>query len=202
VIPWNGPKPKGIEERMRRIVVGITGASGAVYGVRLLEVLRQAEGIETHLILSDAARTTLPLETDRRVEDVEALAHRAHDASDLSSPLASGSFRTGGMAIAPCSMKTLSAVANSFGDNLIARAADVTLKEGRRLVLVPRETPLHKGHLQLLLRAAELGATILPPAPAFYHRPKTIQELVDQTVGKLLDALGVDHELFRRWGGG
>jgi len=187
---------------MRRIVVGITGSSGVIYGIRLLEVLRPVEGIETHLVLSEAARVTLAVETDRTVSEVEALAHRIHDVRDLAAPLASGSFRTAGMAIAPCSMKTLSAVAHSFGDNLIARAADVTLKEGRRLVLVPRETPLHRGHLQLLLRAAELGATILPPVPAFYHRPKTLEEIVDHTVGKLLDALEVDHELFQRWQGG
>jgi 4-hydroxy-3-polyprenylbenzoate decarboxylase len=202
VIPWNDPKPKGIEGRMRRIVVGITGSSGVIYGIRLLEVLRDAEEIETHLVLSEAARVTLAVETDRTAGDVEALADRIHDVRDLAAPLASGSFRTAGMAIAPCSMKTLSAVAHSFGENLIARAADVTLKERRRLVLVPRETPLHRGHLELLLRAAELGATILPPVPAFYHRPKNVQEIVDHTVGKLLDALEVDHELFQRWKGG
>jgi 4-hydroxy-3-polyprenylbenzoate decarboxylase len=185
---------------MRRMVVGITGASGVIYGIRLLEALRNSGDFETHLVLSEAARITLPLETDRSADEVESIAHRVHDPKDLASPLASGSFRTAGMVIVPCSIKTLSAVAHSFNDNLLVRAADVTLKEGRRLVIAPRETPLHKGHLSLMLRVAELGAVILPPVPGFYHRPKTIQELIDQTVGKLLDALGVDNDLFPRWG--
>ena len=185
---------------MRRIVVGITGASGVIYGIRLLEALRNFGDFETHLVLSEAARVTLPFETDRTAADVEALAHRAHDPKDLAAPLASGSFRTAGMAVVPCSIKTLSAIAHSFNDNLLVRAADVTLKEGRRLVVAPRETPLHRGHLELLLRVAKLGAIILPPVPAFYYRPRTIEELIDHTVGKLLDALGVDHDLFPRWG--
>jgi 4-hydroxy-3-polyprenylbenzoate decarboxylase len=185
---------------MKRIVVGITGSSGVVYGIRLLEVLRSRADFEVHLVLSEAARVTLPFETDRTAADVEALAHQAHDPKDLAAPLASGSFRTAGMAVVPCSIKTLSAIAHSFNDNLLVRAADVTLKEGRRLVVAPRETPLHRGHLELLLRVAKLGAIILPPVPAFYYRPRTIEELIDHTVGKLLDALGVDHDLFPRWG--
>jgi 4-hydroxy-3-polyprenylbenzoate decarboxylase len=185
---------------MKRIVVGITGSSGVIYGIRLLEALRGVTEFETHVVLSEAARTNIAIETDRTAADVEALAYRAHEVSDLAAPLASGSYRTVGMAIIPCSVKTLAAVAHSFNDNLLVRAADVTLKEGRRLVLVPRETPLHQGHLRLLLQAAELGAVILPPVPAFYHKPKTIGDIVDHTVGKVLDALGVPHDLFPRWG--
>ncbi|WP_025322767.1 UbiX family flavin prenyltransferase [Deferrisoma camini] len=184
---------------MRRIVVGITGASGVVYGVRLLQVLRQMPAVETHLILSAAARQTLVLETEWAPETVEALADRAYDPGDLAAPIASGSVPTAGMVVAPCSMKTLSAIAHSYADNLIVRAADVTLKERRPLVLVPRETPLHKGHLELMLRAADLGAALVPPMVAFYHRPTTIDEVVDHTVGKVLELLGLEHQLYRRW---
>lgn len=187
---------------MKRIVVGISGASGAVYGVRLLEALSEIKGVETHLIISDGAKKTLALETTLSFQKVAALADKIHDFNDLSAPVSSGSFLTHGMIVAPCSMKSLSAIANSFDENLLVRAADVALKEGRKLVLIPRETPLHKGHLSLLLRAAELGASILPPIPAFYHNPRTIQDIVDHTIGKALDLLGVEHNLFKRWDGG
>jgi 4-hydroxy-3-polyprenylbenzoate decarboxylase len=184
----------------KRIVVGLSGATGAVYGIRLLEVLRDA-GVETHLVLTNPGRRNIELETDRTVEEVLALATRVHDIDNIAAPIASGSFLTDGMAVCPCSMKTLSGIVHSYNENLLNRAADVVLKERRRLVLVPRETPLHRGHLDLLSRAAELGAMILPPMVAFYHRPKTIEEIIDQTVGKVLDALGVEHALFKRWEG-
>jgi len=183
-----------------RIVVGISGSSSPIYGVRTLEALA-ASGVETHLVISSGAQQTIVLETRRTVEAVRALAHTAYDAQDMAAAISSGSFRTDGMVVAPCSMKTLAAIAHSFSGDLLARAADVTLKEGRTLVLVPRETPLHLGHLRNLVRAAEIGAVILPPVPAFYHGPKTIDDLVDHTVGKILDQFGIDHTLFRRWAG-
>ncbi|TLN23518.1 UbiX family flavin prenyltransferase [bacterium] len=185
---------------MKRILVGITGASGSIYGIRLLEELKKAGGIETHLILTAAARTTLAIETDYTPEMVAGLADFCHNPADLAAPPASGSFKMEAMAIVPCSMKSLSAVANSYCADLLSRAADVTLKEGRKLILCPRETPLHKGHLQLLVKAADIGATIIPPIPAFYHRPKTIDDIVNHTVSRLLDALGVENSLSRRWG--
>jgi len=183
-----------------RIVIGISGSSGPIYGVRTLEALAAA-GVETHLVISAGAQRTIELETGRTVDAVRALAHTVHEVLDLTAPISSGSFRTDGMVVAPCSMKTLAAIAHSFSGDLLTRAADVTLKEGRKLVLVPRETPLHLGHLRNLVRAAEIGAVILPPVPAFYHAPKTIDDLVDHTVGKILDQFGVDHALFRRWAG-
>ncbi len=185
----------------KRIVVGISGATGPQYGIRLLEVLGEL-GVETHLVLSRASRRNLALESDWPPEEVEALAYRAYEPEDLGAAIASGSFATDGMVVAPCSVKTVSAIANSYNENLLIRAADVTLKERRTLVLLFRETPLHKGHLDLLRRCADLGAVILPPMVAFYHRPKTVQEIIDQTVGKTLDALGIEHSLVRRWAGG
>ncbi len=185
---------------MKRMVVAITGATGVVYGVRLLEVLRDL-GMETHLVLSDAGKKNIETETQYSVPYVEQLAYKSHDAADVGACIASGSFRTQGMVVAPCTIKTLSGIANSFDDNLIIRAADVTLKERRPLILVVRETPLHKGHLRLLTLAADAGATILPPVPAFYHAPKTIDDLIDQTVGKILDSLDIEHSLYRRWEG-
>lgn len=185
----------------KRIVVGISGATGPQYGVRLLQVLGEL-GVETHLVLSQASRRNLALESDWTPEQVEALAHRSYDPEDVGAAIASGSFLTDGMVVAPCSVKTTSAIANSYNENLLVRAADVTLKERRNLVLLFRETPLHKGHLDLLRRCADLGAVILPPMVAFYHRPKTVEEIVDQTVGKVLDTLGIEHKLFRRWAGG
>ena len=183
-----------------RIVVGISGSSGPIYGVRTLEALAAA-GVETHLVISPAAQRTIILETHRTVEAVRALAHTVYDPLDMAAAISSGSFRTDGMVVAPCSMKSLAAIAYSFSGDLLARAADVTLKERRKLVLVPRETPLHLGHLRNMVRAAEIGAVILPPVPAFYHAPKTIDDLVDHTVGKILDQFGIDHTLFRLWDG-
>ncbi len=186
---------------MKRLVVGISGASGVVYGVRLLEVLRSVPDVETHLILSRGAVVTLGLETDRTAEEISALADVVHDHADLAAPVSSGSFRVCGMAVVPCSMKSLAQIALSLGDNLLSRAADVTLKERRKLVVVPRETPLHLGHLRHMTALAEMGAVILPPAPSFYHGPKTLMDVVDQTVGKVLDQFDIPHQLFRRWGG-
>jgi len=182
-----------------RLAVGISGASGSIYGIRLLEVLRDVPGLETHLIISRAAKRTLVEETEYSVRDVEALATHVYDDRDIGAALASGSFRTAGMVVAPCSIKTLSGLANSYSDTLIARAGDVTLKEGRPLIVVVRETPLHAGHLRQMLSLAEMGAVILPPVPAFYHRPKTIRDLVDHTVGRVLDRLGIAHGLVTEW---
>jgi 4-hydroxy-3-polyprenylbenzoate decarboxylase len=185
-----------------RIVVGISGASGAIYGVRLLEVLAGRPGVETHLIMSASAEITIRYETGRDPAEVATLADAVYGERELAASLASGSFLTGGMVVAPCSMRTLSGVANSANDNLIVRAADVHLKERRRLVLLVRETPLHAGHLRLMADATAAGAVILPPVPGFYTRPQTIAELVDHTVGKTLDLLGLhDHGLFPRWNG-
>ncbi len=188
---------------MRRIIVGISGASGAVYGIRLLEVLQGVPDIETHLVLSSAARRTIGLETDYTADFVEALADYTYRCSDIAAAISSGSFRPSAMIVAPCSMKTVSGIATSFSDNLLLRAADVILKERRRLVLLVRETPLHLGHLKLLVQVAELGAVIMPPMPAFYHRPTTLQQVVDQTVNRTLDMVDVElpKDLFPRWQG-
>ena len=185
----------------QRLVVGLSGASGSIYGIRLLEVLRDVPGLETHLVISRAAKRTLVDETEYTVRDVEALATRVYDDRDIGAALASGSFRTAGMVVAPCSIKTLSALATSHADTLLARAGDVTLKEGRPLVVVVRETPLHVGHLRQMLALAEMGAVILPPVPAFYHHPKTIRDLVDHTVGRVLDRIGIEHGLVTEWTG-
>ena len=185
----------------RRIVVGISGASAPVYGVRILEVLRDVPDVETHLVLSAGARRTIAYEMERDPDDVAAMAHVTHDERAVGDTIASGTFVTEGMVVAPCSIKTLSAIATSYSDNLITRAADVCLKERRRLVLVVRETPLHAGHLRLMLQATEAGAVILPPVPGFYHRPSTIAELVDHTVTKVLDQFGIHVDLVRRWEG-
>lgn len=183
-----------------RIVLGISGASGAIYGVRTLQVLHRME-VETHLILSETAGQTIEYETEHSLAEVLGLAHKVYPVQDVAAAISSGSFRTDGMVIAPCSIKTLSGIANSYNDNLLTRAADVTLKERRRLVLVVRETPLHLGHLRLMTAVTEMGAVLLPPMPAFYHKPKTIGEIVDQTVGKVLDQFGLDASLFKRWTG-
>jgi len=183
-----------------KIVVGMSGASGSIYGVRLLEVLQQA-GIETHLVMSDAAKRTIVYETDRTIQDVKKLATHVHELSDIGACISSGSFRHDGMVIAPCSIKTLSALANSFNANLLIRAADVTLKERRKLVLMVRETPLHLGHLRLMTQVTETGAVILPPMPAFYHRPQTLDDIINQSVNKALDQFNVDVTLFKRWTG-
>jgi flavin prenyltransferase len=184
-----------------RIIVALSGSSGPHYGVRLLEVLSGVQAVETHAIVSAAARKTIAYEMERDPSDVEQLADVVHDERNLAASIASGTFITSGMVIAPCSIKTLSAVANSFNDNLIARAADVCLKERRRLVLVVRETPLHAGHLRLMLQATEAGAVLLPPVPGFYHRPATLQDIIDHTVTKILDQFGIDAGLLARWRG-
>ena len=182
------------------LVVAITGASGVIYGVEMLRALKDL-GHTTHLILSEAAGVNMAIETDYSLDEVKALADVVHPNKDVGAAVASGSFRTRGMIVAPCTIKTLSAIANSFTYNLIVRAADVTLKERRTLVLMVRETPLHKGHLELMSRAADCGAVILPPMPAFYHRPASIMDIVHQSIGKALDQLGIEHDLFRRWAG-
>jgi 4-hydroxy-3-polyprenylbenzoate decarboxylase len=188
---------------VKRLIVGISGASGAIYGIRLLEVLREVDDVETHLVLTPAARRTVPLETDLSVRCVEALADYCYRPGDIAAAISSGSFRAEGMVVAPCSMKTVSGIATSYSDDLLLRAADVTLKERRRLVLLVRETPLHLGHLRLLVQVAELGAIVMPPVPAFYHRPTTLEAVVDQTVNRTCDLLGIELEkdLFPRWQG-
>ena len=188
---------------MKRLIVGISGASGAIYGVRLLQVLRDVAGVETHLVMSQAARQTLSLETDLSLRDVQALSDVVHDARDIAASISSGSFKTAGMVILPCSIKTLSGIVNSYTDTLVTRAADVVLKERRPLVLCVRETPLHLGHLRLMTQAAELGAVIMPPVPAFYHRPQTLDDIINQTVNRVLDQFDIDlpEDLFTRWQG-
>lgn len=177
----------------------MSGASGVIYGIRLLTVLRDTD-FETHLILTEAAKLNIHLETEHSLRDVEDLADVVHDNGNLAASTASGSFLTEGMIVVPCTIKTLSGIVNAYNDNLLTRSADVTVKEQRKLVLVVRETPLHKGHLRLMTLAADLGAVILPPVPAFYHKPATIMDIVDQTVGKTLDCFGIQHNLFKRWG--
>ncbi|WP_074012222.1 UbiX family flavin prenyltransferase [Candidatus Sodalis sp. SoCistrobi] len=189
---------------MKRLIVGISGASGAIYGVRLLQVLATLPEIKTHLVISPAARQTLTLETPYSLREVQALADVVHDSRDIAASISSGSFQTLGMVILPCSMKTLSGIVNSYSDGLLTRAADVVLKERRRLVLGVRETPLHLGHLRLMTLAAELGAVIMPPVPAFYHRPAQISDIIDQTVNRTVDQfdLVLPQDLFPRWQGG
>lgn len=188
---------------MKKLIVGLTGASGAVYGVRLLEVLQTVPEVETHLIVSQAARQTLALETAYSLRDVQALADVVHDERDIAASISSGSVRTLGMVILPCSVKTLSGIVHSYTDTLVTRAADVVLKEGRKLVLGVRETPLHLGHLRLMTQAAEIGAVIMPPMPAFYHQPETVQDIIDQTVNRVLDQFDIElpEDLFARWSG-
>lgn len=184
-----------------RLVVGISGASGVIYGIRLLEFLKTVPTVETHLVMTSAARQTVVQETNFAVKDVEALATVVHHNHEIGASIASGSFSTRGMIIIPCSIKTLSAVANSYSAELIARAADVTLKETRPLVLVVRETPFHLGHLRLMTQATEMGAVIFPPLPAFYARPRTLDDMVNFTVGRLLSRFGFDNDLFKQWTG-
>ncbi len=187
---------------MRRIVVAITGASGSVYGIRALELLASFTDVETHLIMSGPAKTTLTVETDRSVADVEALADHVHSSRDIAAPTSSGSFRTAGMLVAPCSIKSLSAIANSLSADLISRTADVTLKERRPLVLMVRETPFHLGHLRLMQQAVEIGAVMFPPVPAFYNKPETLDDVVSHSVGRALEHLGVEVDGLDRWHGG
>jgi len=183
------------------VIVGISGATGVIYGIEILKALKLI-GQSAHLIISEAGIRTLEIETDYSLDDIRSFATKTHNIKDIGSSISSGSFPTKGMVIAPCSVKTLSGIANSFDHNLLIRAADVTLKERRPLVLLVRETPLHKGHLELMTRAADYGATIMPPLPAFYHRPQTIEDLVRHTVGRSLDHLGIEHHLIERWQGG
>lgn len=187
-------------KRPRRIVVGISGASGIIYGVRVLEQLSKLDNVESHAVITPGARRTAAYELDMDPHDLENLADVTHRINDLAAPISSGSFRTDGMIIAPCSIKTLSGVANCYADNLLIRAADVVLKEHHPLVLMLRETPLHLGHIRLMAQAAEMGAVITPPVPAFYNRPRTIDEMVDYTVARALDQLGLDTPDSRRWG--
>jgi flavin prenyltransferase len=185
----------------KRIIIGISGASGVIYGIRMLGFLKEKD-LETHLILSEAGKKNIEIETGLNPGEVTALADHSYDNCNVAAPLASGSFLTEGMIVAPCTIKTLSGIANSYTDNLLVRAADVTLKEKRKLVLVVRETPLHKGHLRLMTMAADMGAHILPPVPSFYHKPETIEDILDQTIGKIFDYMGIEHHLFKRWGNG
>ncbi len=185
----------------KRIIIAIAGASGVIYGVRILKLLQETE-YETHLIISEAGRTNITIETDYAPDDVAAMADVVYDNKNVAAAVASGSFLTQGMIVAPCTIKSLSGIANSYTTNLLVRAADVTLKEKRKLVLMVRETPLHKGHLKLMTDAADMGAHILPPIPSFYHQPRTIDDIINQTVGKIFDYFGIAHNLFRRWGEG
>jgi 4-hydroxy-3-polyprenylbenzoate decarboxylase len=184
---------------VKKLTVGISGATGAIYGIRLLEALSKSD-VETHLIITEAAENTILMETDWKVEDVKSLAKVSYDIKNLGADVSSGSFLSEGMVIIPCSIKSLSGIANSYNENLLIRAADVTLKERRKLVLVVRETPLHLGHIELMLQASRMGAILLPPVPAFYFIPKTIDDLINHTVGKVLDLFGLNHHLFSRWG--
>lgn len=184
-----------------RLIIGMSGASGVIYGIRLLEVLSQVEQVETHLVLSNSAKLNIAIETDRNSKEVQDLADEVYSNKDIAARLASGSFKTDGMIVAPCAIKTLSAIANSYADSLLVRAADVVLKERRRLVLVPRETPLHTGHCELLLKASQMGAILAPPMPAHYTNPQTVDDLVDHHVGRLLDLFDLDSGLVQRWQG-
>ena len=186
---------------LQRLIIAITGASGVIYGVRALEALREAPDIETHLILSPSAALTAGEELDMSADAIKALADVVHPYKDIGASLSSGSFRTAGMLIAPCSIKTLSGIANSYNENLIVRTADVCLKERRRVVLLLRETPLHRGHLDLAIRATDNGAIIMPPVPAFYHKPQSIDDIVNQTVGRALDLFDIDAGIVSRWDG-
>jgi 4-hydroxy-3-polyprenylbenzoate decarboxylase len=183
------------------LIIGISGASGAIYGIRLLEVLQKIN-ITTHLILSRAAERTIELETDYAVDQIRKMATVCYDLDDIAAPVSSGSFKgTRGMVILPCSIKTLSALANSFNVNILIRAADVTLKERRRLVVAVRETPLHRGHLELMLRLTDMGAILFPPVPAFYHRPRDLEDIIRHSIGKILDLFDIEVPDFKRWAG-
>jgi 4-hydroxy-3-polyprenylbenzoate decarboxylase len=184
--------------RTVKLIVGITGATGVIYGIRTLEALRELS-VETHLVISDMGKTTISMETDRSIGDVEKLASKVYPVRDLAATISSGSYPIDGMIVAPCSVRTLSAVANCANDNLLTRAADVTLKERRRLVLMFREAPLHAGHCQLMLDASRIGAILMPPMPVFYTRPQTIAEMVDQTVGRVLDLWSLEMPGLKRW---
>ena len=184
-----------------RLIVGMSGASGVIFGIRMLEVLKTVPDVETHLIISNGAKLNIAIETDWAVKDVEALADVVHNDHNLAATISSGSFKTGGMIVVPCSMKTLSGIVTSYADTLVVRAADVVLKERRRLVLVPRETPLHVGHCKLLHEAALNGAIIAPPMPQFYNLPETIDDIINHTTGRLLDLFDLDSDFVKRWEG-
>lgn len=186
---------------MKRLIVGMSGASGQIYGIRLLQALRALSDVETHLVLTQAARVTIAQETDWTPRAVESLADVVYRPADIGAAIASGSFVTAGMIVAPCSIKSLSAIAHSYTDDLLSRAADVQLKEGRPVLLMVRETPLHLGHLELMAQAARIGCIIFPPVPAFYSRPQTLDDIIDGTVGRMLARLGFDNELYHRWAG-
>jgi len=183
----------------KRLIIGISGATGAIYGVRMLEILAKIDDIATHLVISQAGRMTIQVETTFSVKDVEALADVVHDINNVGASISSGSFRTEGMVIAPCSMKSMGGIAHSLGADLLVRAADVVLKERKKLVLVVRETPLHLGHLEAMASLTRMGAMIFPPVPAFYHRPKTLDDIINQTVTRILDQFDIDVKLFHRW---
>ncbi|OFW00812.1 MAG: 3-octaprenyl-4-hydroxybenzoate carboxy-lyase [Acidobacteria bacterium RIFCSPLOWO2_12_FULL_59_11] len=185
----------------RRLIIGITGATGAIYGIRLLQILRTLPEVETHLLISKAAEQVIAHETELTLRQVREMAHVTYNVKDIAAPISSGSYPAEGMIIIPCSIKTLSAVATSLSLDLLSRAADVTLKEGRRLVLVVREAPLHLGHLRLMAQAAEMGAVIVPPVPAFYNFPKTVDDIINHTLGRILDLFHIDVDLVKRWEG-
>lgn len=184
-----------------RLIIGVSGASGVIYGIRLLETLQALDDVETHLVMSGTARMNISIETDCQIKDVEDLADVVHRNNDIGAMIASGSFQSDGMIVAPCSMKTLSSIVNSFSDNLLSRAADVMLKERKRLILVPRESPLHTGHCRLMYEASKMGIDIAPPMPAFYNRPQSVDDIVNHTVGRLLDLVGLESGLVKRWAG-
>ena len=186
---------------MKRLIVGMSGASGSIYGIRILEMLKAMDDVESHLVMSRYARMNIEIETSHSVEYVTELADVVHNANNQAASIASGSFKTDGMVMAPCSMKTLSAITHSYNDSLLVRAADVVLKERRTLVLMPREVPLHAGHCKLMYEATQLGAIIAPPFTSFYHRPKTIDDLVNHSVGRVLDLFGLDTGVVKRWAG-
>ncbi len=186
---------------MKRIIIGMSGASGLPYGIRLLETLAGLPDIETQLVMTRAARLNIGIETEHSIADVEALADTVHNIKDIGASIASGSFRTDGMIVAPCSMRTLSAITHSYADNLLVRAADVVLKERRRLVIMPRETPLHTGHCKLFYEVSLLGAVLAPPIPAFYNRPQTVDDIVNASIGRVLDLFDIDPGMVRRWEG-
>lgn len=183
-----------------KIVVGISGASGAIYGIRILEALKAAN-VESHLVISETARTTIGYETDYNIEDVIEMATKVYDNKNLGAAISSGSFKVDGMVVAPCSIKTLSGISNSYNVDLLTRAADVSLKERRKLVLMVRETPLHLGHLNHMTMVTQMGGVVLPPVPSFYHLPKTVDDIIDQSVQKALDQFGIEANLFNRWVG-
>ena len=186
---------------MKRLIIGMSGSTGIIYGIRMLEILREVDDVESHLVMTTTAKMNVAIETDVTVKDIEALADVVHSDKDLAASISSGSFKTAGMVVVPCAMKTLSGIVHSYSDSLVVRAADVILKEYRRLVIVPRETPLHLGHTKLLYEASQLGAIIAPPMPAFYNHPKTIDDIVNHTVGRVFDLFDIDVGMVKRWTG-